>query len=265
MMNPINIVLCLSELSDVNLSLKITEFSQSERAIAQRIAEIINSIVNCNQFVYEDEITLDLVNDLDDYYSDDDIIHNNSDGSDADDESDNKENTKEHYQLNNYSAEFMEEAIDFVDAKDSSGKRRRSWKIVKNRYRSISDQNYISRFRKYLAQRGTKRKKTQNVDKIVYNKFLNAHEQYLPIDDIDIQRWALQAAKEVHLDDFQASECWLLNFKNRHGICSRKITNILTKKEVTNFDNIKKSEVEFIEKFDRLSKKYLPNEILNTD
>ena len=114
MMNPINIVLCLSELFDGNLSLNITEISLSERAIAQRIAEVINSIVNCNQFVYEDEITLNLVNDLDDYYSDDDIIHNNSDGSDADDKSDNKENTKEHYQLNNYFIEFMEEVIDLL-------------------------------------------------------------------------------------------------------------------------------------------------------
>ena len=38
------------------------------------------------------------------------------------------------------------------------------------------------------------------------NKFVNAHEQYLPIHDVDIQRWALQAAKETHLSDFQASE-----------------------------------------------------------
>ena len=44
-------------------------------------------------------------------------------GSDADDESDNKENTKERYQLNNYSIEFMQEVIDFADAKDSFGKR----------------------------------------------------------------------------------------------------------------------------------------------
>ena len=197
-------------------------------------------------------------------YSDDDIIHNNSDDSDAYDELDNKENTKEHYQLNNYSIEFMEEVIGFADAKDSSGKRHRSWKTVKSRYRSISDQNYISHFRKYLAQQGIKRQKTQNVDKIVYNKLLNAREQYLPIHDIDIQRWALQAAKEVHLDDFQVSEYCLLNFKNRHGICSRKITNIVTKKEITNFDNIKKSEVVYRKVRSLVKKKYLPNEILNT-
>ena len=102
--------------------------------------------------------------------------------------------------------EFMEEVVRFADEKDSSGKRRRSWISIKHRYRSIPSQNYISRFRKYLSQQSTKRQKIQDIDAIVYNKFVNAHEQFLPIHDVDIQRWALQAAKETHLNDFQDSE-----------------------------------------------------------
>ncbi|CAF4323180.1 unnamed protein product, partial [Rotaria sordida] len=136
-----------------------------------------------------------------DYYDEINVIETNDDGNDADDEWDDKENLKEHYIPNTYSIEFMKEVVDFADAKDSSGKRRRSWKTVKHRYRSLPDQNYISRFRKYLSQQGTKRQKTQNIDQIVYKKFLNAREQFLPMHDIDIQRWALQAAKEMNLDD----------------------------------------------------------------
>ncbi|CAF1958695.1 unnamed protein product [Rotaria magnacalcarata] len=105
----------------------------------------------------------------------------------------------------------------------------------------------------------------RQIDTIVYNKFLKAREQYLPIPDVDIQRWALQGAKEIHLNDFQASEYWLFIYKNRHGICSRKITNIVTKKDIINFDNIVKSELEFLENFRRSSSKYLPEEIFNTD
>ena len=40
-----------------------------------------------------------------------------------------------------------------------------------------------------IAQQGTKRQKIQNIDQVVYKNFLNAREQYLPIHDIDIQRW----------------------------------------------------------------------------
>jgi len=91
-MKPANIVPYLSELFDVNLSLNITEISQKERLIAQRLAGIINSLTGCDQFHYDDEVTLDLVNDLDDYYNEDDIVDYDND---ADDEWDNKENVKE--------------------------------------------------------------------------------------------------------------------------------------------------------------------------
>jgi hypothetical protein len=270
-MNPASILRCLLEIFDVDLSLNKTEASQKELLVARRLAEIINSLIDCDQFHCDDEVTLDLAEDFDDYYNDDDIVHYDNDDNDdnndndADDEWDDKDDVKENCQLNNYSLEFMKEVVDFADAKDSSGKRRRSWKTVKSRYRSIPDQVYISRFRRYLAQNGTKRQKTQNVDNVVYQKFLNAREQYLPIHDLDIQRWALQAAKEMNLDNFLASDSWLLKFKSRHGICSRKVTNVVTKKEIVNFDNIKKSEIDFLENFHRLSKKYSPEEILNTD
>ncbi|CAF5022839.1 unnamed protein product [Rotaria sp. Silwood1] len=231
-MNPANIIYCLSKLFDADLNSSKREISQSELKISKSVAEIINTLVSSDQFNYEDEITLDLINELPDYYDEINVIETNDDGNDADDEWDDKENLKEHYIPNTYSIEFMKEVVDFADAKDSSGKRRRSWKTVKHRYRSLPDQNYISRFRKYLSQQGTKRQKTQNIDQIVYKKFLNAREQFLPMHDIDIQRWALQAAKEMNLDEFQASHFWLATFKNRHGICSRKITNIVTKREI---------------------------------
>ena len=103
--------------------------------------------------------------------------------------------------------------------------------------------------------------KVQNIDQVVYKNFLNAREQYLPIHDIDVQRWGLQAAKQMNRDDFQASITWLLKFKKRHGICSRQIT----KSERDHFHDIKRSEEEFLQKFHQLSEEYLPKQILNTD
>jgi len=68
-MNSANIVRCLSELFNVHLRLNITEISQKERLVAQLLAEIISSFTNCNQFHYDDVVTLDLANDSDDYYN----------------------------------------------------------------------------------------------------------------------------------------------------------------------------------------------------
>jgi hypothetical protein len=48
-------------------------------------------------------------------------------------------------------------------------------------------------------------------------------------------------------------------------ICSRKITNIITKREILNADEILKSEEDFIKLFKKLSPKYKESRILNTD
>ena len=85
-MNPANIIQYLSELLVVNSSLNRTEISQKERLIAHRLASIINSVMDCDQFHYEDEVTLDLANHTDDYHDEDNIIYCNNHGSDADDD-----------------------------------------------------------------------------------------------------------------------------------------------------------------------------------
>ena len=84
-MNPANIIQCLSELLAINSSLNKTKISQKERLIAQSLASIINSLMDCDQFHYEDEVTLDLTNHTDDYHDEDNIIYSNNHGSDTDD------------------------------------------------------------------------------------------------------------------------------------------------------------------------------------
>ena len=69
----------------------------------------------------------------------------------------------------------------------------------------------------------------------------------------------------MNLDDFQVSMAWLLEFKKHHEICSHKITSMVTKREINNFDDIKKSEEEFLQKFYQLSGKCLLKQILQTD
>ena len=101
--------------------------------------------------------------------------------------------------------------------------------------------------------------------KCVYQKVFKACEQYLPKHDLDLQRWAMKKPKEIGFDDFQASESWIDKFKTRHNICSRKITNIVAKREVLDADEITKSEEEFLKLFTKLSPKYEESRIFNTD
>ena len=81
-MNAANVVHCLSEIFDVNLNLNITQIPKNELLIAKRVAKIINTLISSDQFQYETEITLDLPNDLQDYYNKNDSVGTNVDGDD---------------------------------------------------------------------------------------------------------------------------------------------------------------------------------------
>ncbi|CAF4718017.1 unnamed protein product, partial [Rotaria sp. Silwood2] len=56
--------------------------------------------------------------------------------------------------------------------------------------------------------------------------------------DAAIQRWALSQAKTGNLHNFTASHHWLLNFKRRNGITSRKVTKFISRREFIDNDVI---------------------------
>jgi hypothetical protein len=243
--------------------------SQEEREVAEHLAEVIISICNRKRFEYEEDETLDV---YDKQYNNDND-ENEEEGeeeesSESEDESDYEvedDLKKEHHELSNFSLDFMRRVVDYAYEENKLGQRRRTWKSVKHRFQTLPNQNYVSRFKKYLENNGTRRQKLQEIDKCVYQKLFEAREQYLPVHDIDLRRWAVNISREVGFNDFQASEFWIHNFKTRHNICSRKITNIITKREILNADEILKSEEDFIKLFKKLSPKYKESRILNTD
>ena len=126
------------------------------------------------------------------------------DESESDSDYDIENDVDEKYpNLCNYSFEFMQQVVDYADEKGESGKRRRTWKSIHHRFRTVPHQGYVSRFRKYIENNGTRYHKLQEIDKVVYQKLIEARERYLPIHDIDLQRWALKASRELGFDDFQ--------------------------------------------------------------
>lgn len=236
---------------------------QEEHEVALYLAETIHTLCNRKLFKHQEETTLDVYGDEDHSETEEDE-ENDKIKNDSDYEFENGVDQQKH-ELLNYTIEFMQQVVDFADETDELGKRRRTWKSIQRRFRTLPHQSYISRFRKYLEQHGTRRQKMQQIDRLVYDKLINAREQYLPIHDVDLQRWAVKIARELDFGDFKASEFWVRSFKNRHKICSRKITNIITKREVLNSNEIRKSEKDFLKLFYELSSNYNEAQILNTD
>ena len=66
----------------------------------------------------------------------------------------------------------MKRAIEFYDDIDQkTGKRKHSWKNVKHQFRRIPYQYYLTRFRTYIEESGTKKQKIDSVEDFVYDKF----------------------------------------------------------------------------------------------
>jgi hypothetical protein len=261
-MNPHNVVNLLIDMVKVNLDVHLpSRVTSQEREVAQYLFETLKSFENATKFNYQEETTLDLH--MSDYISSDEDTNTTDDN--GVDEWTNEEGEKITHHLNQYSLEYMKAVVDFADEKDDYGKRRHTWKSIHHRFKSLPSQSYVSLFRTYLQKQGTKQQKCRSIDKVIYDKFVNAREQALPIHDLDLQRWALKTAKEVKLNDFHASHGWLINFKRRHGIVSRRITNMVTRHDIENSHVVQKSKQDFLVQYYRLLSDYNPSEIINTD
>ena len=93
------------------------------------------------------------------------------------------------------------------------------------------------------------------IDKYVYDRVEQVRYEYLSVHNIDLPRRSLQKAHELNLLDFQAFNGWLSKFKYCHGICSRRITRLVTKRMVESLEEIKQSAEDFVS----MSKKIIKN------
>ncbi|CAF0949298.1 unnamed protein product [Didymodactylos carnosus] len=226
-MNISNIVNRLSDLVRENLGLTSSSpTSQKECEFAENLYENIKSVKSATTYRYLEETTLDVDDDPFDYSSSSDEEeghHDNNSESEEEVDGEESKSEKDKRHLANYSLDFMQEVVDYADEKDKNGKRRRSWKTVHHRYKLVPNQSYVSRFRTYLQQHGTKRQKINDIDEILFKKFLQARKQALPLHDVDLQRWALKAAKEVHLEAFHASHGQLARSGRRRFVYERRV------------------------------------------
>lgn len=88
------------------------------------------------------------------------------------------------------------------------------------------------RWEKQVQAGGTHREKLAKISTRTLEKFMQAKRNHMTLHDIDIRRWALSIAKELHCDNFKASPSWVLNFKKAHNIVSRKVTKFVSRTDV---------------------------------
>ncbi|CAF4196742.1 unnamed protein product, partial [Rotaria magnacalcarata] len=242
-----------------------------EEYIALNLFNCLTSIVESGSYIFDIETTLDRDDELDDPDIDNSAetaplsqhldIDRDLDYKSTDDDNDDNQWLREEFSL-----DYMKRAVDYFDETDATtGQRKRNWCSVKHMFRRIPNPQYITRFRKYVEAGGTKKQKIDDIDTYVYRQFENARHKFLAVHDIDLRRWGLQKARELNLNSFEASEKWLLSFKHRHRICSRKVTQLVTKRHIETRQEIDEAATNFVSETLKFIEQYNPNEILNTD
>ena len=234
-----------------------------ETEIISSLLKVIDDVCNCISFEINSDMTLDY-----------DDVEKFSDFKDENTASENEkldpsfsetaEAEKPPITLN-FSFDYMKKIIDYYDERDSKGKRKHSWKSTQHRFKCIRPLQYLAHFRHYIEQGGRKRERMKVIDDFVYDKFEEARDALLSVQDWDLKRWSLPKATENSVITFQASEYWLPVFKDRYRICSRKIKKLVTRHHAENSDVIIASADSFLADVKREMKDYSPEEILNTD
>lgn len=146
-----------------------------------------------------------------------------------------------------YDEEYKRNVIDFW----KSGKKYKlKFATVQARFKRITSKRQLYRWEKEISKGGNTREKLKKISEYVLTQFEDALQKSLPIHDLDIRRWALNARNQLQLsaDFFKASDKWIYNFKQKHRIVSRKINKFITQKTLTDINKLKIEADNFVEK-----------------
>lgn len=142
-----------------------------------------------------------------------------------------------------------------------------SFRTFKSKYPCFKHPNYRTKWADQIKNGGTQAEVFYEIHKYVLDKFCEARAQFKPIHDITIRRWALERASEFPgvRQQFSASSRWVQYFKNKHHITSRKVTKVVSKRNIRSMEEIVASVENFRAEIQQLQPSYDLANIWNTD
>jgi len=139
--------------------------------------------------------------------------------------------------------------------------------IQRNGAKEFKYSRYKTRWEDHVKRGGTRFEQWKYVDEYAYKKFVEARQELKCVHESTIKLWALEAAQSFRDPsfNFKASSYWMAKFKENHGITSRKITKLVSRREATNADSILTSAGNFQTETKELAKLYPPERVINSD
>ncbi|XP_071050604.1 uncharacterized protein [Onthophagus taurus] len=255
--NPINVLNLLMTVFTV-MNIPQTPVNEAEVSLKENIQRILMESMEDYNMQIEDETVL--IFDSSNGINDGQQIIEDQDTTDR-----FVEDTDAHCPLkDDIDYEYKLEAVNYW----TSGKKGYlKLETVKNKYRKVTSKTQLHRWSKYIEERGTYKEKLAEITEFVINQARAAVDNKLPLHDIDIRRWAIQARNEKNLSPqlFKASHSWVQRFKKANRLVSRKITKFLSQKQIGNVDRVKTLAKDFVKEAKLQIQIYGPENTYNSD
>lgn len=254
--NPINVIkLLLATFEAMNIAQ--TPVNNAEIELAENFEKILtDSMQDFNGVEMIEEETLDFqepfkqyeANAVEDTQWQHDIAETDPDVCSSDDE---------------LSYDYKNKAVQYW----RSGKKKNySIETVKQKYKAVKSIRQLRRWANQLNKGGTYKEKLSRISEYTLKNMKTAMDAGVIIHDIDLQKWALQAQKEIGYDvRFRASHNWLWKFKKHHRIVSRKIHKFVTRKTVEEEPILRNNADKFVHDVKPLIEKYRAENVYNSD
>jgi len=228
-MNLLNIVKNLLYLTQTEYGYEHSAITTDEIFASKQLFEVLKSFKDSYFSELHSYDTLELADEYDeltdDEESNDKYEETTDQGEDSDNEADDY-NENEHCDIkNHFTLEEMENIIEWVDEHPNA-----RFATISHRFRKIKSMKYISRFRKYIENTGTKLEKLKQIKEFMFNEFyLKRTIEKEAVHDNDLELYAIQKARELDWDTFKASKSFINTFKRENGISSRRYNKLVTR------------------------------------
>lgn len=157
--------------------------------------------------------------------------------------------------------EYMEKIINYVDTYP-----KHKISTIQSHFKTVKfNCHTIARFREHLSKSGSRRQLVNRIKEHLKIKFDNSRQQFLIVHDFDLRRWAIQYSRSLGNSQFKASDSFIYNFKKEYNIVGRKITNIVTKIDLKNENDIQKIASNFVADVNEKISNYSLDNVINAD
>lgn len=205
---------------------------------------------------------------------DDDVGVETTDSSQSTEESQSSDYSEydadidETYSCNGLNREQTRAVCEYIQAHPAH-----RWNTLKSKFRFLGryDESMLRKLRAMIKSgdwiTGSRRAQMSSLDAILWDRFQAARGTLDQIMDDEIERWSLEIASGIGLTNFKASASFILRFKRRHGITSRRIQKFVSIRHMASLEARERAAALFAQDVQQLvdEEEIQPEYIFNAD